>query len=84
MGCDNVIPGVSGWIMVFILDTYEEFLVLVRNLVRLPFLKAIFRRQFARAWRKATIVYLALGLLQLVGVILLELLANQGTKEAKL
>ena len=72
MGCANVIPGVSGGTMAFILGIFEELIVSIRNLTRPPFLKAVFSGKFARAWREGNLAFL-LAVLAGIGLAIVSL-----------
>ncbi|HUF17066.1 MAG TPA: DUF368 domain-containing protein [Thermoanaerobaculia bacterium] len=49
MGCADVVPGVSGGTMAFILGIYEELIDSIRSLARPPFLRAISKFRIGEA-----------------------------------
>lgn len=49
MGCADVVPGVSGGTMAFILGIYEELIDSIRSVARPPFLRALSKFQIAEA-----------------------------------
>ncbi len=51
MGCADVVPGVSGGTMAFILGIYEELVESIRELTQPPVLKAITRLQIAELFK---------------------------------
>lgn len=67
MGCADVVPGVSGGTMAFILGIYEELLRTIRNVGRRPFIQALLRVQFTDLLRILNWKFL---LSVLVGIVL--------------
>lgn len=58
MGAADVVPGVSGGTMAFILGIYEELIDSIRMAARPPFLRALSRLDFAQAARVINLVFL--------------------------
>ena len=59
MGSADVVPGVSGGTLAFILGTYEELVDSVRSVARAPFLQAIVRLQLKPALDAVNFPFLA-------------------------
>lgn len=51
MGSADVVPGVSGGTMAFILGIYEELIESIRTVAQPRFLRPLFRGRIAEAWR---------------------------------
>lgn len=51
MGSADVVPGVSGGTMAFILGIYEELIESIRTIARPQFLQPLFRGRIGEAWR---------------------------------
>ncbi len=65
MGAADVVPGVSGGTMAFILGIYEELIDSIRSFGRGEFLSALLRGRFPAAWRAVNgrfLVALAAGI----------------------
>ncbi len=58
MGSADVVPGVSGGTMAFILGIYEELIDSIRMLGRPEFLRALVRLRFVEAFRLANVPFL--------------------------
>jgi putative membrane protein len=72
MGCADIVPGVSGGTMAFILGIYEKLVESIRNIARAPFWGALRRLKFRDAWRAINGSFLlAVGAGILLAVLLL-------------
>ncbi|MEX1018127.1 MAG: DUF368 domain-containing protein [Litorilinea sp.] len=58
MGAADVVPGVSGGTMAFILGIYEELINSIRMVARPPFWRAVTRLDFGEAMRLVNVVFL--------------------------
>lgn len=72
MGSADVVPGVSGGTMAFILGIYEELIESIRMVARPPFLNALRRGRIAEAWRVVNGSFL-LAILTGIGLAILTL-----------
>lgn len=71
MGAADVVPGVSGGTMAFILGIYEELIDSIRMAARPPFWRALLRFDLAQAIRLVNLVFLLFLGAGIVGAILL-------------
>jgi putative membrane protein len=71
MGAADVVPGVSGGTMAFILGIYEELIDSIRMAARKPFWEAILRFQWAEAMRLVNLVFLAFLAAGIFGAVIL-------------